>query len=106
MAEMLRRGAKMLSLTCPECGSPLFQMKSGEVYCPGCKREVKILKEGEDEKKITLQTSLEKTLNNKIELIQAKLEAETDHLRIKELAETLNSLLVSLKQLQSEASKK
>jgi UPF0148 protein len=102
MAEMLRRGAKMLSLACPECGSPLFQMQSGEVYCPNCKREVKILKEGEDEKKVTLQTSLEKTLNNKVELIQAKLEVETDPMKIKELAETLDVLLNSLRHVKNE----
>ncbi len=105
MAEMLRKGAKMLSLACPECGSPLFQMQSGELYCPKDKREVKILKDGEDEKKVTLQTSLEKTINNKVELIGAKLEAETDPTKIKELVETLNMLLIALKNIKTETRK-
>lgn len=33
-AELLRAGARMLSSQCPACGSPLFQLKTGEVVCP------------------------------------------------------------------------
>jgi len=49
MAEMLRQGAKMLSYSCPECGSPLFQLKSGEVWCARCQKRVVIVAEDEDE---------------------------------------------------------
>ena len=48
MAELLRSGAKMLSQSCPECGSPLFQLKSGEIWCANCQRRVVIVSEGED----------------------------------------------------------
>ena len=34
MSELLRAGAVMLSDTCPECGLPLFKLKSGEIVCP------------------------------------------------------------------------
>ena len=34
MGELLRAGAVMLSDTCPECGLPLFRLKSGEIVCP------------------------------------------------------------------------
>ncbi len=34
MAELLRSGAAMLAETCPQCGSPLFRLRSGEVICP------------------------------------------------------------------------
>ncbi len=47
MADMLRVGATMLSITCPQCNTPLFKYK-GEVYCANCDRIVKIVKEGED----------------------------------------------------------
>ena len=33
-AELLKHGAKMLSLQCPICGSPLFKLKNGEIVCP------------------------------------------------------------------------
>ncbi|HDM92458.1 MAG TPA: hypothetical protein ENG69_03585 [Candidatus Korarchaeota archaeon] len=35
LAEALKRGWKMLSETCPNCGSPLFQA-GGEVICAVC----------------------------------------------------------------------
>ena len=34
MSELLRAGAMMLSDTCPQCGLPLFKLRSGEVVCP------------------------------------------------------------------------
>jgi UPF0148 protein len=102
MAEMLRKGAKMLSLTCPECASPLFQLKTGEVYCLSCKREVRIVKDGEDAGKAALDASLEKTLQAKLQLIHQRLYAETDPIKIKELADTIAILLNVLKQLKVE----
>ncbi len=34
-AELLYKGAKMLSKHCPECGLPLFE-KDGRVFCSNC----------------------------------------------------------------------
>ncbi len=39
MAELLFRGAKMLSHHCPECGAPLFQ-DGNRIFCPSCGRDV------------------------------------------------------------------
>ncbi|KQC05109.1 MAG: hypothetical protein APR53_02485 [Methanoculleus sp. SDB] len=36
MAEYLLKGGKMLSTTCPVCGSPLFEVK-GETVCVVCR---------------------------------------------------------------------
>jgi len=49
MADMLRAGASMLSITCPKCNTPLFKYK-GEIYCVNCDRRVKIVKEEETQK--------------------------------------------------------
>jgi len=38
MADLLRSGATMLTDVCPECGVPLFRLRSGEVVCPECGR--------------------------------------------------------------------
>ena len=102
MAEMLRKGAKMLSMSCPECGNPLFQMKSGEVICPRCKREVRILKEGEDVTQATRNDSLEITLTRKLTAVQGQLDAEQDADRIRELTETLIVLLDAINRLKGE----
>jgi len=99
MAEMLRKGAKMLSLSCPECGSPLFQLKNGEIICPRENRVVKILKDGEDENHAEVRAELEKTLTGKLNYIAHQLEAEKDPAQIKFLGETVIILLDALNRL-------
>jgi UPF0148 protein len=93
MAEMLRQGAKMLSTTCPECGAPLFQLKTGEIFCPREKREVKMVKEGESPETIVKDASLEKTLQSKLTLLQQRLDATTEPSEIRKLTETITILL-------------
>jgi UPF0148 protein len=93
MAEMLRQGAKMLSTTCPECGAPLFQLKTGEIFCPREKREVKMIKEGESPEKVVKDASLEKTLQSKLTLLQQRLDATTEPSEIRKLTKTITILL-------------
>jgi UPF0148 protein len=102
MAEMLHKGAKMLNISCPECGNPLFQMKNSEVICPRCKREVRILKEGEDATRVAQNDSLEKTIARKLNIVQRQLEATQDAEHIRELTETLIILLDALHRLKNE----
>lgn len=102
MADLLRRGAKMLGMNCPECSSPLFQLKTGETICPSCKREIKVIGAGEDAGKVTLNLSLEGTLTAKLQLIQRRLEVEEDPERIRSLTETLTTLLAALRQLKAD----
>lgn len=40
MAKVLREGARMLDLACPECNNPIFQLKTGEKVCVVCERQV------------------------------------------------------------------
>jgi UPF0148 protein len=53
MAELLRSGNTMLNRSCPVCNTPIFRNKEGDLFCPSCNREVKIVdddtKEGEEE---------------------------------------------------------
>jgi len=102
MADMLRQGAKMLSTSCPECGTPLFQLKSGEIFCPHEKREVKIIKDGEDLEKAKQDATLEQTLQSKLRLLQQRLEAETDPPEIRELTQTITAVLDTLSRLKPE----
>lgn len=99
MADMLRQGAKMLSATCPECGAPLFQLKTGEIFCPREKREVKLVREGETPEKAKQDASLDKTLQAKLSLIQQRLDAASEPAEIRELTETITTLLDALARL-------
>lgn len=56
-AELLRAGAKMLSSQCPLCGSPLFQLKTGEVVCP-VHGKVIIIEREEEVIQVSLDTVL------------------------------------------------
>jgi UPF0148 protein len=103
MAEMIRQGAKMLSTTCPECGAPLFQLKNGEIFCPQEKREVKIIKDGRDAQEAAQDRSLERTLQMKLQLLQHRLDAETEPTEIKRLTETIITLLEAQERLKPRA---
>ena len=96
MAELLRRGARMLSESCSECGTPLFRLKSGEVICPSCNKPVKMVKEGTAEGEAAQQGGLEATIRRKVGEVQATLESEKDQAKIKEITYTLIALLDAL----------
>ena len=93
MAELLRKGASMLSETCPRCGTPLFELAGGEIICPTCQRPVRIVKEDTDEEDIEVQGSVEETLRNKIHFVKGLLEDEKDPVRMRELIQTIMLLL-------------
>ncbi len=40
MAALLRQGATMLELICPQCENILFRLKDGKMICPSCEKEV------------------------------------------------------------------
>ncbi len=48
IAKALLKGWRMLSETCPICGTPLFQKPGGEIICPICETRV-ILVSSEEE---------------------------------------------------------
>ena len=102
MAELLRSGAKMLSYSCPECGSPLFQLKSGDIWCANCQKRVVIVPEDEDESAATkemLWNSLEQTLIDKLSSLNSSLSTETEPKRVGELVEVISMILNSLDRL-------
>ena len=101
MAELLRSGAKMLSESCPECGTPLFQLKSEDIVCANCQRRVVIVPEGEEttvEAGMRLE-SLETTIYQKLVSLGEVLAEETEPSRIKDLSEVINSLVENIERL-------
>lgn len=101
MAELLRSGAKMLSQSCPECGSPLFQLKTGEIWCAKCQRRVVIVPEGGEAaaEAIPQLDSLERTLLQKISSMAGLLAKQSEPGELRDTAEALNSLLASIERL-------
>ena len=89
MADLLRKGHKMLNLSCPICNNPIFQNKDGVSFCAICNREVimadsvldKNIKEKEtllpkNIKQVNVPTVLVAVLTDKLNWITQKLEKE------------------------------
>ncbi|AIY91015.1 hypothetical protein GACE_1991 [Geoglobus acetivorans] len=57
------KGAKMLSLHCPDCMLPLFQ-KDETVFCPSCKKEFEIIESG-NRKILKIKTEEKRDHNQK-----------------------------------------
>ena len=93
MAELLRKGATMLSESCPECNTPLFKLKDGSLVCPMCNKPVVMVSADADTEVMAQQGSIDQTLLNKVKEIQGMLETETEPERINKLLETLMLLL-------------
>jgi len=99
MANLLRQGATLTELPCPACSSPLFKLKSGDLYCARCKKRVIVVKEGEQPIEATspmLITNLESTLLTKIEETNRKIREETDPEQLQKLNAVLSTLLENL----------
>jgi UPF0148 protein len=63
MAELLRSGNTMLNRSCPVCNTPIFRNQEGDLFCPSCDREVKIVddKSKMEEHKLSSSKSQEPT---------------------------------------------
>lgn len=103
MADLLREGATMLSRSCPECGTPLFQLKSGDIVCASCKRRVVIVPEGEEataEAGVRLE-SVEKVIVEKLVTLGEAMSQESDPEALRPLSELMDSLLGNLEKLRA-----
>ena len=102
MAELLKKGATLTELSCPACASPLFKLKSGEIWCVKCQKRVIIVKEGQTDEEATrpiLLDSLETTVLTKIQAIEIRLKEENDPAQLEKLTDTLASLLENLEKI-------
>jgi len=102
MADALKQGAIMLDLQCPVCASPLFRLRSGEIWCVNCQKRVVIVKEGQDVLSAAsdiLLGSLEETLLMKLRELDQMLREEKDPQRLGELGLLLSRLLDNLERI-------
>ncbi len=103
MADLLREGATMLSRSCPECATPLFRLKSGDIVCANCQRRVVIVPEGEEataEAGVRLE-SVEKVIVEKLVTLGEAMSQESDPEALRSLSELMDSLLGNLERLRA-----
>lgn len=99
MADLLRQGAALTELACPACASPLFRLKSSDLWCAKCQKQVIIVKEGEDTSKVTgalVLDTLEATILAKVQEIQNRMQREENVEELQKLGTTLSGLLENL----------
>jgi UPF0148 protein len=102
MADLLRQGATLTEHSCPACASPLFKLRSGDLWCVNCQKRVIIVREGEpepEEAKAPVFSSLESTILGKIDAIEKQLAEETDAEKLNALGATLSTLLENLEKI-------
>ena len=98
MANMLRRGASLLSQSCPQCGAPLFKIKD-DIYCPTCEKKVVIVKEGEEVPSVIgslMVSDLANVLYDKLRETVEYIKNETDLDRLQELLRIVVGILDAL----------
>ena len=99
MADLLKQGATLTDLSCPACASPLFKLKSGELWCAKCQKRVILVKEGQTPEEATrpiLLSTLESTILTKIQEIEKSIRDEKDPEQLQKLTTTLSTLLEDL----------
>jgi UPF0148 protein len=104
MAELLRQGATLTELSCPACGSPLFRLKDGTLWCEKDKKKVIIVKEGEEPPKPAASTALdtlEAALMSKVQDVQSKIERTENVDELQKLTAALSDLLTSLEKVKT-----
>ncbi|MGD9131120.1 MAG: Sjogren's syndrome/scleroderma autoantigen 1 family protein [Candidatus Bathyarchaeota archaeon] len=99
MADLLRQGATLTEHSCPACASPLFKLRSGNLWCASCQKRVMIVREGEPEPEGDKFSSLESTILVKIQAIEKQLAEETDAEKLNSLGATLSTLLENLERI-------
>jgi UPF0148 protein len=102
MANLLRQGATLTDLSCPACGSPLFRLKDGTLWCGKDEKKVVVVKEGEEPPKTTsnnMMETLETTLLAKVQDIQGKIESTQNVDELSKLSTALSELLDSLEKV-------
>ncbi len=95
ISEALKRGWKMLSEVCPNCGAPLFQT-DGETICPVCNARFILVKSDEEAAEELLRLKLielKDVLSSKVEEITREISESENYQDLTILVNVLNGLL-------------
>lgn len=97
-AEILLKGAKMLSLHCPECKMPLFE-KDSKVFCVSCDKDYDIVEV--DGKKILKEKEVkeipEKVKEKEVKVVKTQLKQNSVLIAIENAVVKVAEMIVSSK---------
>jgi UPF0148 protein len=99
-AEMLLKGATLLSEPCPYC-SGVRVMKEGHALCISCGREPEKKEIHVEIKRQTEKTVLETMLEQKMLELSKELEQEKNHEKQQEILKSINSLIETIDKLKN-----
>jgi len=97
-AEMLLKGATLLSESCPYCKG-VRVMKDGHALCISCGREPEKKDIPEENLQQESKSTLEGILEKKIESLSKELEQEKNYEKQQEILKLINSLLETMKKI-------
>ena len=96
-AEMLLKGATLLSEPCPYCKG-VRVMKEGQALCISCGRQPE-KKNIPQTSQSNNSTSIEKTLEKKLEKLSKDLEEEKEYEKQQIILKTINTLLETMEKI-------
>ena len=99
-AEMLLKGATLLSEPCPYCKG-VRVMKDGHALCIVCGREPEKREVPKEMSTPSKKSPLVETLEKKLESLSKELEQEKDHEKQQEILKSINSLLETIEKSKS-----
>jgi len=102
MAELLKSGATMLEEACPSCGSPLFKLPTGEIYCAKCNRRVVVVKSDEEIPSALTPmalSTLEETLTLNLRRLDGLVRTESNPENLEKLLRLVNAHLEALEKI-------
>ena len=97
-AEMLLKGATLLSEHCPYCKG-VRVMKDGHALCISCGREPEKKDIPNEKTQQGTNSSLEEILEKKIEHLSKELEQENDHEKQQLILKSINLLLETMEKM-------
>ncbi len=97
-AEMLLKGATLLSESCPYCKG-VRVMKDGLALCISCGREPEKKEVPKDTPQQESKSTLEEILEKKMSILSQELELEKNHEKQQEILKSINALLETIEKI-------
>jgi UPF0148 protein len=97
-AEMLLKGATLLSESCPYCKG-VRVMKDGLALCISCGREPEKKEVPKDTPQQESKSTLEEILEKKMSILSQELELEKNHEKQQEILKSINALLGTIEKI-------
>ncbi len=102
LAEAIQRGWKMLNVTCPNCGAPLFEV-GGEAICAVCGSRFLLARSEEQAKSLSARYALSDLRESLIKVLDSqreRLELASDEGEVGEALEIIRRVVSILREIE------